>query len=494
MHDLTTSRSFNASKLKRHLTATDCDFVVTVESGPSDNMANIWARFRRWTRSGRHRQDARLAARAQSEPNMTNMLIPLGDNDSLSSQRVLAPSTSLARNADRQRALEAQHRQSMPIGCKTDSILLAWPEHQLARQRRQNLDEAVPRELQQSKVSCDLHDLTSSAQAGRRPYCEDVADRNISSSETLYLSGRQDHPARQTQHISARRQARMISKPPCSYMTNTKAFKGGRYSASQPHTRCDQGNQFSADDVPLKRSRSTHSSSKCAHATEERRHSLPHKPNIFDLRNATEAEEEQLGARIVCERQRSDSGISHRSSLTRARLNAPLPPLPRSGSPTDRRAKGGSDQCQQRPQMHDQVVESQIRPNSPSPGHLGSTTGTTVYERWVPAVTHDTITTNTHEIREEHVSREIHNYHVKPVIQPIIDYEILSLRHFVQEGDEIREIGEDDIPSESPSADWYTAEVASQLDSLSVQDVPWDRTSDPGSRCACISHGCFSVH
>jgi hypothetical protein len=456
-------------------------------------MAKIWMRLRRWIRPSRRCDDAPQAARAQSETNAGEMLIHLSDNDSLNSQRALAPSTVVVRIASGQRLLRAQRSQSMPVNCKTDSILLAWPEHLHARRRRQNLDEAVPRELQQSKISCDLHDLTLSAQAGRRPYCEDIADRNISSSETLHLSDRQDHSTWRTQHTSARRKARKATKPPCSYTMNTTTFHGARPSQTQPHNHCDQGNQFSANDVARKRSQSTHTDTRYAGATEERRRSLPHKPNIFDLRNAVEAEEERFGARIVRPHRRSGSGASRRSSLTRARLNAPLPTLPCSGSPKNQRFKGGNDECQREPQRHDQVVESQTLPGQPSPDHLRSTTDTTVYERWAPAVTHETITTNTHEIREEHVCREIHNYHVKHMVQPIVDYEILPPRHFVQEGDEIREIGEEAIPSGAPSADWYTAEVASQLDSLSLEDIPWDTTSDPGSRFASTSRRCFVI-
>ena len=451
-------------------------------------MVRIWARLRRWIRSGRQQKNAQQAARAQSEPNMAEGLIALTENDSLNFQRALAPSTVIAQNEDSLRVVQAQRSLSMPVHCNTDSILLAWPEYQLARQKRQNLDEAVPRELQQSKVSCDLHDLTLSAQAGRRPYCEDVADRNISSSESLYLAGHQDQSKCQPQHTCARRKARKAGKPPCSYITNTNTFNGDRAFQAQVH--CAQGNRFSADGAAPKRSQSMHASIKSAVATEERRHSLPHKPNIFDLRNAVEAE--QVGARIVSlQRHRSDSGASRRSSLTRARLNARLPLRPCSASPTDQGYKGGIDKRQQQPQRHDEVGTGQVQPNEPSSNHFGITTDTTVYERWAPAVTHETITTNTHEIREEHVRRETHNYHVEHMVQPVVDYEILPPRHFIREGDEIREIDEEDIPAGAPSADWYTSEVASQLDSLSLEDVPWDRTSVPSSKYAWTSQERF---
>ena len=188
---------------------------------------------------------------------------------------------------------------------------------------------------------------------------------------------------------------RKASKPPCSYITNTNTFDGDRAFPAQAH--CGQGNRFSADDAAPKRSRSIHPSIKSAGATEERRHSLPHKPNIFDLRNAVEAE--QFGARIVSlQRHPSDSGASRKSSLTRARLKAPLPPLPCSGTPTDQRFKHSIDRHQQQSQRHDGVENSQTQPDEPSSDHHGRTIDTTVHERWAPAVTHATMTTNTHEI------------------------------------------------------------------------------------------------
>ena len=62
---------------------------------------------------------------------------------------------------------------------------------------------------------------------------------------------------------------------------------------------------------------------------------------------------------------------------------------------------------------------------------LRDSVDTTVHERVAPAVTHETITHPVHEIREERITREVHEHHVYHRILPIEDVEILPARHFV---------------------------------------------------------------
>jgi hypothetical protein len=110
------------------------------------------------------------------------------------------------------------------------------------------------------------------------------------------------------------------------------------------------------------------------------------------------------------------------------------------------------------------------------PPSLKRNEDTTVYERWAPAFTHETITHNLHEVREEYIHKEIHEYHINHRIQPVIEYEILPPRHFVLGDEGFREIDQKDIPPGTPNVDWYAAEVASNLESM-VHD---QRTSDEG--------------
>ncbi|KAI2776112.1 hypothetical protein F4815DRAFT_365363 [Daldinia loculata] len=66
---------------------------------------------------------------------------------------------------------------------------------------------------------------------------------------------------------------------------------------------------------------------------------------------------------------------------------------------------------------------------------------------YAPAVTHETIRPQVHEILEERIYREIHNHNVYHRIQPIYEVEILPARHFVPgPGGGLVEVPEDSIP------------------------------------------------
>lgn len=95
---------------------------------------------------------------------------------------------------------------------------------------------------------------------------------------------------------------------------------------------------------------------------------------------------------------------------------------------------------------------------------LGHSEDTTVYERWAPAVMHETITENVHEIRTEMITREIHNHHYFHRILPIIDIEVLPARHFVPLQGGYAEISEDEVPGRGgKNAQWIIAETVSKM-------------------------------
>ena len=54
-----------------------------------------------------------------------------------------------------------------------------------------------------------------------------------------------------------------------------------------------------------------------------------------------------------------------------------------------------------------------------------------VQTHYAPAVTHETVLVDTQEIRQEQVTREIHNHHVFHRILPIVDVQVLPARHFI---------------------------------------------------------------
>jgi hypothetical protein len=64
--------------------------------------------------------------------------------------------------------------------------------------------------------------------------------------------------------------------------------------------------------------------------------------------------------------------------------------------------------------------------------NLDDTTDTHVRTKYAPAVTHETVEPTVRHIREEQITREIHNHDVFHRILPIRDVEVLPSRHFVR--------------------------------------------------------------
>jgi len=101
----------------------------------------------------------------------------------------------------------------------------------------------------------------------------------------------------------------------------------------------------------------------------------------------------------------------------------------------------------------------------------------------LPAVYHDNITETIHHIREERVTREIHNYHVFHRILPVIEVEVLPAKHFLLLNDlgEVMEIPEPHQWSgqanlernlKQHSRNWVIAETATKFTDRSVLPGP----------------------
>lgn len=78
---------------------------------------------------------------------------------------------------------------------------------------------------------------------------------------------------------------------------------------------------------------------------------------------------------------------------------------------------------------------------------------TVVEEVWHPAVVHETIKPHVHHITHKVVHREIHDHDVMHRIQPVVDVEMLPARHFVQDGEQLREVEARDIPGRVDNAE-----------------------------------------
>ncbi|MCJ1249773.1 hypothetical protein MMC30_006999 [Trapelia coarctata] len=94
----------------------------------------------------------------------------------------------------------------------------------------------------------------------------------------------------------------------------------------------------------------------------------------------------------------------------------------------------------------------------------GNTVDTTVTEKIAPAVVHETVNKEVHHIRQEVITREIHNHDYYHRILPVIDVEVLPPRHFLPvEGGGLVEINADEIPGRGKN--WVIAETASKIPS-----------------------------
>lgn len=82
----------------------------------------------------------------------------------------------------------------------------------------------------------------------------------------------------------------------------------------------------------------------------------------------------------------------------------------------------------------------------------------------VSAVVHETVHDNVHYVREEQITKEIHNHDVYHRILPIIDVEVLPPRHFLPvEGGGLVEISGKEVPGRGNN--WVVAETASKIPS-----------------------------
>ncbi len=77
---------------------------------------------------------------------------------------------------------------------------------------------------------------------------------------------------------------------------------------------------------------------------------------------------------------------------------------------------------------------------------------------------HETIRQDVHEVRQEVITREIHNHDYYHRILPVVDVEVLPARHFLPvEGGGLVEVSADEVPGRGRQ--WVVAETASKVPS-----------------------------
>ena len=439
------------------------------------SMARLWTRFREWIcprewESDKNPNQRPLEVHLQRAAWAPEQL--LRRHLSINEQRALPKKNEVSREERSTGDVRRQRSQSLPYFSRDPGILLRGPEHQLARARQQYINDAVPEDLQRSRVSCNLHDLTQSDEAGRRHYSEDVAERNMKSRASSFTALPKAYLPSGSRPCVNRTSSPPIEEGLWLSWINERAASRPSPPASRQHHAGPQI-KFVDASVAGRKTRSMHAQPSDqlwqAVATEKRRHSLTHKPNIFDLRNTFEISRSS-GPGTSPRRYHSGSQQSRRSSITRSRLDMPLPPTPVTVFGDNLVHKTRSQQ----PHQERWNVPSLQATPSAVPLSLSRSEGTTFDERWAPAVTHETITRNVHEIREEHIHKEIHNYQIHHKVQPVVEYEILPARHFVCVDGVYRELNEKDLPLGTPNTEWFVAEVASKLESIRPEEVCQD--------------------
>jgi hypothetical protein len=94
------------------------------------------------------------------------------------------------------------------------------------------------------------------------------------------------------------------------------------------------------------------------------------------------------------------------------------------------------------------------------------------------AVIHEVVHTTVHNIRREEVTRDIHNYHILPRHQPVIDVQVLPPKHLVQTAPgTYNEIPASQFPGNSASH-FVIAETVSKIAHLGQAPHPGPRTID----------------
>ncbi|KAK5746013.1 hypothetical protein LTR17_001143 [Elasticomyces elasticus] len=322
------------------------------------------------------------------------------------------------------------------------------PAAQLAATKAMYPDQdlRLPKVPHQSDLSSDLQHLTLSDAAGREPYAEDVADRNIGARKPVQSGANRPVSDLVQNYNGSPRQSQDM--PERSFVQH-----GGRPANEVPqplrvHKRgsIDDGRNGSVGS-PI---------------TPVTSHGLNHKANVNDLRKSSDVARSRDPQTYRHEPKKSMDADPHR--VRRSSLAKPLPPRPSDDLEKDRQVHfnlGTGAAATSHPGYTTELADKAI--DLTGIVDLSKTEDATLHERWAPAVTHEKVIQNVHYVREELITREIHNHHVFHRVLPIIDIEVLPARHFIPVEGGYAEIAEEEIPGKSGSnAQWIIAEMVSK--------------------------------
>lgn len=355
---------------------------------------------------------------------------------SISKNRGRAPSEEVTTSPEAQAYAQAAASKAM------------YPDQQIS----------LPQVPHESDLSADLEDMKLSDTPSKAPHSETMANRNVikrkprqaeaRAADAMPSSARS--PVGNVKPLAPAQDRYSEDVANWNIVQNQKPVIGGLHDIPAP---------LQVKKGPLD-SRAGGNGSPLTPTTSAESHVLAHKQFYNSLRPSQESARPTSSAVPDRDPRRSvEKGHIKRSSLEK--------PLP--SAPSDEyNAELENDRV-----LHDSGIGSErgyLVKDSSTPidvaqvVDLQDSEDTTLHEKFAPAVVHETIVRETHEIREEHVTREIHNHHYFHRILPIVDIEVLPSRHFVPVEGGYAEIAEEEVPGQAgANAQWLVAETVSKL-------------------------------
>nr|OQO13841.1 hypothetical protein B0A51_17479 [Rachicladosporium sp. CCFEE 5018] len=340
---------------------------------------------------------------------------------------------------------------------------------QVAAAKAMGVDDRLPQVPRQSDLSDDFRNLNFESATNEGHYGERVADRNISGSKGTYgndqLSSSPPLHSRRARDnlrdVSLDQERSVGSKPvlpqlnPYSGSVDDWKLNERTPSTENAHTQGGgqngtvDGGRRSSMGTPVGRVKSAQESLKAT----------TRKPVNGSLDNRASGEYTPTSPTSPVSRESMDS---QKRGVRRSSLHKPLPSIPAEKSLESERTLG---------EVHSDIGKERgyLVKDAPAPVpldgivDLSNTEDTTLHERWAPAVTHETVHRQFEEVRQESITREIHQDHIFHRVLPIVDIEVKPSRHFIPVEGGYAEIAAEELPGRTgDKAQWMIAELASK--------------------------------
>ncbi|KAK6419460.1 hypothetical protein LTR95_017055 [Oleoguttula sp. CCFEE 5521] len=342
---------------------------------------------------------------------------------------------------------------------------------QAAAAKAMGVGDRLPQLPRQSDVSDDFRNLNFESATNEGHYGERVADRNISGSKGTYGNDQassspplHSRRARDNLRDASLDQERSVGSKPVlpqldpysgSVADWDLAQNDSTPSMENSHTQVGRQDGSVNDarrgsmGTPIGRVKSAQDSLKAT----------TRKPVNGSVDNRNSGEYTPTSPTSPVSRESMDS---QKRGVRRSSLHKPLPSIPADKSLEPEHTLG---------EVHSDIGKERgyLVKDAPAPVpldgivDLSNTEDTTLHERWAPVVTHETVHRQFEEVRQESITREIHQDHIYHRVLPIVDIEVKPARHFIPVEGGYAEIAADELPGRTgDKAQWLIAELASK--------------------------------